>query len=54
MLINPREEYFKNEGKKEGIKETREKIAKNLLKEGMSPEKISQITGLGKCEIEKI
>ncbi len=52
MLINPREEYFKNEGIKEGIKETREKIAKNLLKEGMSPEKISQITGLETQQIQ--
>lgn len=50
MMINPREEYFMNKGKKEGI----ETVAKNLIKDGIPIPKISQLTGLTKKEIEKM
>lgn len=58
MMINPREEYFMNKGKKEGMKEGKkegiETVAKNLIKDGIPIPKISQLTGLTKKEIEKM
>ena len=50
MMINPREEYFMNKGKIEGI----ETIAKNLIKDGIPIPKISQLTGLTKKQIEDL
>ena len=56
MMINPRDEYNRNigkeEGKIEGKKEGKLEVAKNLLKEGMTIEKISKITGLTEQQIE--
>ena len=55
-MINPRDEYNRNigkeEGKIEGKKEGKLEVAKNLLKEGMTIEKISKITGLTEQQIE--
>lgn len=56
MMINPRDEYNRNigkeEGKIEGKKEGKLEVAKNLLMEGMTIEKISKITGLTEQQIE--
>ncbi|MCS3915146.1 putative transposase/invertase (TIGR01784 family) [Caldanaerobacter subterraneus subsp. tengcongensis MB4] len=42
------------EGRKEGEKEAKLAIAKNLLKEGMDIDEIAEITKLPKEEIEKL
>ena len=44
----------KKEGKIEGRKETQIKIAKKMLNEKFTIEKISELTGLSVEEIEKI
>ena len=57
MMINPRDEYLYQKGKKEGIEEGMKNIlktAENLLKDGMSVEKVCKMTGLTKEEVEKI
>ena len=67
MLLNPREEYFKNqgikegleegkkegleEGKKEGLKEGKIEIAIKLLNKGMPIKEIIDITGLTENQI---
>ena len=59
MLLNPREEYFKNQGKKEGLKEGLEEgikegkieIAIKLLNKGMPLKEIIDITGLTENQI---
>ncbi len=43
-----------NEAYAEGINEVREKIAKNLIKEGMTVQKISAITDLSIEQVERI
>lgn len=50
-MINPRYEYLKKEGIKEGIKEEKEKIAKNMLDNNFSIEEIIKITGLTEKQI---
>ena len=44
----------KRDGKKEGAKEEKVQIAKNMLKKGISVSDIKEITGLTKEEIEKL
>ena len=57
MLINPMERYMKKKGIEEGIEEgiqmNKQEIAKNMLDDGFSIEKIVQITGLSKEDIMK-
>ena len=47
-------EYAKEEGMKAGIEEGRNEVAKNMLKENLSTELISKLTGLSQEEIEKL
>ena len=66
MLINPRDEYMKNEGIKEGInkgkeegkeegkQENKEEIAKKLLNKNMPLKEISEITELTTQEIKNL
>ena len=70
MLINPRDEYMKNEGikeginkgkeegkqegKEEGIQENKEEIAKKLLNKNMPLKEISEITELTTQEIKNL
>ena len=62
MLINPRDEYMKNEGIKEGInkgkeegkQEKTEEIAKKLLNKNMPLKEISEITELTIQEIKNL
>ena len=54
MLINPRDEYMKNEGIKEGIKESKKEIAKKLLNKNMPLKEISEITELTIQEIKNL
>ena len=58
MLINPRDEYMKNEGikegKQEGIQENKEEIAKKLLNKNMPLKEISEITELTTQEIKNL
>ena len=50
MLINPRDEYMKNEG----IKEKTEEIARKLLNKNMPLKEISEITELTTEEIKNL
>lgn len=56
MLLNPREEYFKNqgieEGRKEGKKEGKIEIAIKLLNKGMPLKEIIELTGLTEKQIQ--
>ncbi|WP_156064580.1 hypothetical protein [Methanobrevibacter sp. YE315] len=56
MLINPRDEYYKNqgikEGKLEGIKEGKLEIAIKLLNRGMPMKEITKLTGLNETQIQ--
>jgi len=70
MLINPRDEYMKNEGikeginkgkeegkqegKEEGIQENKEEIARKLLNKNMPLKEISEITELTTEEIKNL
>ena len=62
MLINPRDEYMKNEGikegkeegKQEGIEESKKEIAKKLLNKNMPLKEISEITELTIQEIKNL
>ena len=62
MLINPRDEYMKNEGikeginkgKEEGIEESKKEIAKKLLNKNMPLKEISEITELTTQEIKNL
>ena len=62
MLINPRDEYMKNEGikegkeegKQEGIEESKKEIAKKLLNKNMPLKEISEITELTTQEIKNL
>ena len=62
MLINPRDEYMKNEGikegkeegKQEGIQEKTEEIARKLLNKNMPLKEISEITELTIQEIKNL
>jgi len=57
MLRSSLEKYSKkliNERIEKGILQTKTKTALALLKENMTVEKISEITGLGIKEIEKL
>ena len=54
MLINPRDEYMKNEGIKEGIEESKKEIAKKLLNKNMPLKEISEITELTTEEIKNL
>jgi len=66
MLINPRDEYMKNEGIKEGInkgkqegkeegkEESKKEIAKKLLNKNMPLNEISEITELTTQEIKNL
>ena len=62
MLINPRDEYMKNEGIKEGkqegiqegIQENKEEIARKLLNKNMPLKEISEITELTTQEIKNL
>ena len=62
MLINPRDEYMKNEGikegkeegKQEGIQEKTEEIARKLLNKNMPLKEISEITELTTEEIKNL
>ena len=54
MLINPRDEYMKNEGIKEGIEESKKEIAKKLLNKNMPLKEISEITELTIQEIKNL
>ena len=44
----------REKGRKEGIKQTKEELVKNMLNKGISISDISEITGLSKEEIEKL
>ncbi len=58
MLINPRDEYMKNEGikegKEEGKEESKKEIAKKLLNKNMPLKEISEITELTTQEIKNL
>ena len=62
MLINPRDEYMKNKGikeginkgKQEGIEESKKEIAKKLLNKNMPLKEISEITELTTQEIKNL
>ena len=51
MILNPRERYCVDKGRKEGIEKNKLEIAKKLLDEGESIEYISKITELPKKDI---
>ena len=51
MLLNPRDEYFKNKGIEQGIEQGKLEIATKLLKKGNSIEEITQLTGLTEKQI---
>ncbi|MGK7929485.1 MAG: hypothetical protein AB4290_30310 [Spirulina sp.] len=42
------------EGKEEGIRETRQQIARNLLASGMSLEQVSGFTGLSIAQLQEL
>ncbi len=54
MIQEARERYARNEGKKTGIKQTKNKIVKNMLKEHIPIETIIKTTNLSKEEIIKL
>ena len=45
---------YKEEGRKEGLKEGKMEVAFKMLDEGFEIEKIAELTGLDKNEIEKL
>ena len=53
MIAND-QKFFRNEGYKEGAKDKSIQIAKNMLKENISLDQISRLTGLSKEELNKI
>ena len=53
MMINPRDEYLINKGRKEGRKEEKQEVAKKLL-DKIPIEEITEITGLTEKEIKNL
>ncbi len=53
FMLQERQEG-KLEGKTEGRKETLISVIRNMLKDNMSMDKISKLTGLSEKEIEKL
>ena len=49
-ILQKREEIGRREGRREGL----ERVARNLLKEGMEMALVIKTTGLSKAEIEKL
>ena len=47
-------EQGRSEGREQGRWEVREQVALNLLREGMAPETIAEVTELSPAEIEKL
>ena len=53
MLLNPMDRFLENKGRKEGRKEGKVDVARNLLERGFSVEEVVEITGLSKKDILK-
>ncbi|HZJ56725.1 MAG TPA: hypothetical protein VFD89_00605, partial [Clostridia bacterium] len=53
-ILQKREEIGRRAGRREGRQEGLERVARNLLKEGMEIALVIKTTGLSKAEVEKL